>query len=176
MKKINVILMLISMMVIFACGQQTSIKSDKTVNNNLIKKNDSGDNDILTVVDKFSFRKYNFELNAENDDCILTYKTDKDEKKLKLDIPAPCKVIRFGNSAKPEGDLVRFWGNSKIKVFMVGGDVKKDKCKYETAFSYQPVVILQNEIKLGDKSNGWTCLPDGPDDTEYAILSESAIK
>ena len=178
MRKFNFILILIVAAVIVACGQHNSTGENDSTNIKILEQIDSNKklNSVVIDTDNFSFKKFSFTLTNENQICLLTYKTEKTEKKLILNIPAPCKVIRFGSSKKPNGDNVRYWGNSKIKVFMVGGNVRKEKCKYETAFSYQAVVILTNDVKLGDKSDGWICLPDGPDDTEYSILSETVLK
>ena len=118
--------------------------------------------------DAFKLGAYSFEVREKQGDCVLFYSQKSIKKELKLDVPLPCKAIR--RSVK--NDVIHHkYNDINAIVFMVGGGLKKGKCKVETASSYQTVLVKRAHIVLGAKSENSTCLPDGPDGKEYWMLS-----
>ena len=127
---------------------------------NIISKNQSGrintvDEDLKKIVEnnKFEYKGYSFEvINEENGDCILNYKKDKTTsvKKLKIDVPLPCAVVRENTNEHPLGNRIAnlSGGKSDSGVFMIAGNIKKaDKgCLYKTD-NAQIIQVRKNGIK-----------------------------
>jgi hypothetical protein len=120
----------------------------------------------------FNHLGYVFELKNENNQCILKYQKGKNENELKLDLSAPCKVVRNESYERIEGkDIIFRFQQINRAVFMIAGGIKKDVCKYDTASNYQAIIINNDSIKLGGLRNVITCLPGGPDGAEWSIAA-----
>lgn len=118
--------------------------------------------------DSFKLSTYFFEIRENQGNCMLFYSEKGKKKELKLDVPLPCKVVR----RSMKNDVIHHrYNDINAIVFMVGGSLKKGRCKGETASSYQTVLVKRTQVVLGAKSNNITCLPDGPDGKEYWLLS-----
>ncbi|RMH32603.1 MAG: hypothetical protein D6687_09535 [Acidobacteria bacterium] len=127
------------------------------------------------IVDSFKIKNlpYSFVLLEKDGKCVLRYTKGDASKELVMDILPKCKVVREIGS----GEVVHYYYDDiEATVIAIGGEVKKERCAEETAFSQQVVLIRRNNVKLGEKVNDWTCLPGGDDEKNYWTLSHPINK
>jgi hypothetical protein len=186
MNGINLILLLIAQTVLLGCGQTKSIEQSNSENIKLIEQvtPKPAEND------KFSLRKYSFELINENGNCILSYKKETIERKLKLSIKAPCKVARWSGIEKQlingkvsdvkKGEVAYLMADKYVHIkayaLMIAEiPSKTNLCRTETTTSYQVVLVRSNQIKLAGKRVGNICIPDEINEPNFQFAAEEKI-
>ena len=167
MKKNYLILTFIILNFVSACGQVSSNNNRSFNNANSNPEVSNSVDYISTENESFKIKNYTFTLTSDNNSCILTYKKEKSERTLELDLPSPCQTLKWYGTDKITKDGQIIFDN-KLKRFIVNYDkvssVKANifiivslsnnlsRCKGKAFQGYQLVLVKDNEIKLGKRS------------------------